>query len=173
MLLEGCDVVYGENVFATDEKLELFRQFQEQAPEEFCNAIYVWLSGWAKNSGLTKEEQSLRVRSLMKVLTFPLAVFYSVKDASFDTLTIEHITQPVRTFSRFGLSGEGVTEEMMHEMLNSVHPGFSDKLRAYLQEASLPDYLNRVVYWVTFALIEALGVSTRELLQKVSVRTHQ
>ena len=163
MLLEGCDVVYGENVFATDEKLELFRQFQEQAPEEFCNAIYVWLSGWAKNSGLTKEEQSLRVRSLMKVLTFPLAVFYSVKDASFDTLTIEHITQP----------GEGVTEEMMHEMLNSVHPGFSDKLRAYLQEASLPDYLNRVVYWVTFALIEALGVSTRELLQKVSVRTHQ
>ena len=169
MLLKDCDVVYGENAFTTDEKLELFQQFQQQASAEFCNSIYIWISNWAKSSGLTEEEQPLRVRSLMKVLTFPLGVFYSASNDGFGILNKEHITQPVRTFAGLGLSGEGVTEEMMHKMLNSIHPDFGDKLRLYAQEAALPPFLNRVVYWVTFALVEALGESTVKLLQKVLV----
>ncbi|MDO8560796.1 MAG: hypothetical protein Q7R91_01105 [bacterium] len=171
MLLSDCDVAYGKNIYETDDGLELFKRFQEQAPSEFSNALYIWISDFAKTSGLSKDEQLIKIRTLMRVLSLPLGVFYSINKDGFNAITKQNITNPVRTFSGFGLSGSGVTEEMMHEMLKSIHPDFSEYLKTALQEASLPDYLHRIVYWVTFALVEALGGSTHELLMKVAVKS--
>jgi len=171
MLLNDCDVAYGKNVYETDDGLELFKRFQEQTPSEFSNALYVWISDFAKTSGLNKDEQLIKIRALMRVLSLPLGVFYSMNKDGFSGLTKQHITEPVRTFSRFGLMGSGVTEEMMHEMLKSIHPDLSEYLKTALQDASLPSYLHRIVYWVTFALVEALGGSTHELLMKVEVKS--
>lgn len=91
-----------------------------------------------------------------------------MKTEGFASLTGRHISEPVRQFAGFSLLGDNVTEKMMQEMLRDIHPDLSNYLKTAVNEALLNAYMNRIIYWVTFSLLEALGFSIVDLLKKVS-----
>ncbi len=170
-IFKDDDIAYGEGVFSTDEGSQFLKRF----PSDFMNPLYIWVSDWAKNSSADRKTEYAHIRSLVKVLSFPLAVFYSAKKGDLSSLEEAHILASVSMFSAIGVAGEGVDDSNVYEMLKSIHPAFSERLKAYLDEALLPSYLRRIVYWVTFGLIEALGISIADLFTKLilDIKTHR